>query len=32
MKRYLNDPDPAVREAAKLADGLTLLDYRMIRG
>ena len=32
VKRYLNDPDPAVRAAAKLADELTIERYRMLGG
>jgi hypothetical protein len=32
VKKYLNDPDPAVRLAAKLADELTVERYRMLGG
>jgi tetratricopeptide (TPR) repeat protein len=32
VKRYLNDPDPAVALAAKLADELTIERYRMLGG
>lgn len=32
VKKYLNDPDPAVRVAAKLADELTIERYRMLGG
>jgi hypothetical protein len=32
VKKYLSDPDPAVRLAAKLADELTVERYRMLGG
>lgn len=30
IKKYLNDPDPAVREAAKIANEMTIERYRML--